>query len=146
MKKILLMISFLGTLTGQAAAQSSLSYGPASSQPAMEDLQAKHDIIYGYAPNFLTRSGGRYSSTAEQEGHYVLGSGEQWPVPYMPDILVPSESATAVEGPDVLVSPPRKRLVQEDVPAKPQTARAPRVNDSQDIQKVIDEHRWTLSF
>jgi hypothetical protein len=137
-KNTFLLLTAFCFIAGTAGAQTDVHYRP------VDDTQVKRDIIYGYAPGFLSDTT-QYSFTAEQEGHYILGQTER-PLPRMPDIRV-SESSPAANTPDVLISAP-VASDEDQMPAKPQATAEnrqppePRVNDSQDVENEIKRHPW----
>jgi hypothetical protein len=114
--------------------------------------QVTRDRFYGYSPRFLTGEG-QYTSNAEEEGHYILGFSDhsQRPQPKMPE-LNPAQEPAPTPTAGVLVSPqrPQQRQSADEVPKpannNPVSSREGRTNDSQDLQRVIDEHKWILPF
>jgi hypothetical protein len=117
-------------------------------------VQERHDVIYGYSPDFLSE-GRSYSSSAEEEGHYILGVSDRTPPaePRMPPVDIPSDGAVtgpqARTGEGVLISLPRQTGSDEAVPrpASQQNVEQQRlpVNANPNLEKP-KEQKWTAPF
>jgi hypothetical protein len=103
---------------------------------------------HGYSPRtFSSHRMGPYSHTPEEAGHYILGeSSERRRYDYRPAVTY-IQDVEALDPTRVLVSAPaRQVLIEATVLFKPQPLenRPARINDSLDLQRVIEEHRWVL--
>jgi hypothetical protein len=123
----------------------------ASAQDFSTPDQRQRDLLYGNAPA-LSQDDEPISQTAEQEGHYVLGVSDQ-PLSRpneddaTPQRSQPTQVATnPSEG--VLIAVPRTQrvLTEEPRPTTRANQRSAQVNDSQSLDKTIEEHKWTLPF
>lgn len=114
---------------------------------SLKENDTRLGLIHGYYPHELTDdTGSRFSTTAEEQGHYILGDSEQT-FRYDPTVTITNRPLE--EDPTkVLVSAQPRQILREDIAfrvgPKSTADRPPRINDSLDIPRVIEEHRWII--
>ncbi len=119
---------------------------------AQEQSQRARDFIYGYAPGQLTQETGTadISTTAEEEGHHLEGVTDLPPLRRLTDPAVPAPAPVASDSngaDDVLISVPRPQRNAEELRPRTEANRhSAQVNDSQNIDREIEQHRWTVPF
>jgi hypothetical protein len=116
---------------------------------AQEDNPRARDVIYGYAPGELTQDNDTdIATTAEEEGHYVEGFADSQPEERVADPVRREQVPVSGSNPaGVLISAPRpQRTVDEPRPRTEANRRSAQVNDSQNLDREIEQHRWTVPF
>lgn len=142
-----LFLMFLSFPTFVRAEDIVFCHYPAGENRYTERVFRGDHSSYGYHPrSFSNDRMTRYSSTPEEQGHYILGESSENYSYYRPTVTYIKE-AQALDPTRVLVSaPPRQVFIEDASPAKPEprSDRQPRTNDSLDLQQVIEEHKWNL--
>jgi hypothetical protein len=127
---------------------------PSTYQAFLESNKYKFGAIYGNYPYFFSNEArSRYFYTAEEKGHYVLGKARK-PLPWLPDIKITQESDPLIETGVLITGPAKEGKLVPAHEAAAQAERAlemalskepvPRINDSRDIFRLIEEHKWTI--
>ena len=99
-------------------------------------------LIHGYYPREFSETFPDYWVTSEKAGHYIMGHAE--PSDYRPTYTAPA-AVSPGDPTRVLVSAPETTILIETADVPPTVRNRPtRTNDSLDLQKVIDEHRWLI--
>ena len=140
------MILFSGAVMAQAWGDGPFGYPSDSRQyrQFLEDTKEKHGLIYGYYPDFFSdKSRPRYWLTPEEEGHYIAGFTQK-PFPTLPDMTMHKEPLVP-DSTGILMSVPSNIPSEEKIPpvkSQSDEEKKPRINDSQDLDRVIKEHIW----
>ena len=122
----------------------------AAYQKFWDEHKKIHALLHGNSPYYFSNAARpRFWSTPEEQGHYVLGYLDK-PLPELPEILE-SPDAVVVTPPAILIASSKKLIPAPAQMSKKETATVspassqvitPRINDSQDIPRVIEEHQW----
>lgn len=103
-------------------------------------------LIHGYYPKEFSENFPDYWVTSEEAGHYIMGHSD-YRDRYYPTYTTTTVSATSPGDPiRVLISGARTTVIKEIENIQPTSSnnRPTQVNDSRNLQRVIDEHRWVL--
>jgi hypothetical protein len=99
--------------------------------------------LHGYYPKELTEGiNQQFSFTPEEAGHYILGQSD-FSYRYQPT-FTETVPTTAADSTRVLVSTARVVHIQETQIVPAHNNHPPRIDDSQDIPKVIEQHPWDI--
>lgn len=116
---------------------------------SLKSYQDDQKIIHGYYPYYFSNSArSRYSYSEEEKGVYQRGAADKaWPFPL---VIHKLETVVAYESAGVLYSgfskeqqdtlEKRLALLREEAKVR---KIIPQVNDSRDLEKIIEQHRWT---
>jgi len=140
---LLLMVLFCGL----AGADS--QYGDYVSQYKLKANRDDHKLVHGYYPYYFSdQARSRYSYSEKEKGVYILGNLDKpWPFPkkaYKLDTTPVKESEGILYS---TVSQEQRRKLDVKLVFLREKARkktvTPQVNDTRDIEKIIEQHRWS---
>ena len=110
---------------------------------SLQDNDKHQDLIHEYYPReFSDEIKPRFSTTAEEQGHYILGDSQQT-FRYYPTVTITTKPLEQ-DSTKVLVSSASRQILIETIAPKVTAYRPPRINDSLDIPRVIEEHAWII--
>lgn len=143
----ILGLLFAVVLSSQANAES--KYGDYVSQYDLKANRDDHKMVHGYYPYYFSdQARSRYSYSEREKGAYIFGNLDKpWPFPkkaYKLDAISVKESEGILFS---TVSQEHRRKLDEKLVFLREEARkkavTPQVNDTRDIERKIEQHRWT---
>lgn len=147
-KKIFISALFLSTLM-TAPAFAGVRYGGYEEQYDRKENRDHHKIAHGYYPYYFSNQArSRYSYSAEEKGHYIYGATDK-PWPFSKN---KHQMSISMGDDGVLISrtpPEQLKALDEKLSKMMEEAkkknRPGQVNDSRDLQKIVDRHKWEYS-